>query len=215
MYKAGVGLSDTTHHTGNYCIKFSPASGALFSTSPLTWTQSIPTENIQGKTMSIGVWINIPNAAFWAGTYNMPKLTVNYDNGTFITSDDVNQAACLKQTGWQYIQVSFTPATTYTQLIVSVTGMTDAITANGYFYAADMSVLYPAGHNIALGAMNSWANGEPLMPTISTTISAADMWAVSPTSFGSNTVGMLVKQDDLKLDDVETKVTAITSPLPW
>jgi hypothetical protein len=159
----------------------------------LVWEQKVPTENIQNKTMSVGVWVNLANSAYWAGTHQMPRLTVNYDNGTLVTAN------ATQTTGWQYIQVSFTPTTTYGQLTVSVSGKTDTATAgNRVFYIADMSVLYPAGHTIALGAMNTWANALPVMPSISTSVSAADVWAADPTKFGSATVGK--KVNDIKND---------------
>jgi hypothetical protein len=125
----------------------------------------------------------------------MPRLTVNYDNGTTVYGE------AAQVTGWQYVFVSFTPTTTYGELTVTVSGKTDASAANAVFYIADMSVLYPAGHTLALGAMNTWSSGFPTSPSISTSVSAADVWAADPTEFGSNTVGETVVKAEKKADD--------------
>lgn len=180
LYRAGNGLADTTKRVGDYCLKFVPYSTA---TAVLDWKQSVPTEDIQNQSMMVGVWINIANSAYWAGSHQMPRLSVNYDNGTTVFSE------ATQTTGWQLVFVPFTPTTTYGQLTVTVSGRTVASTANAGFYVADMSVLYPAGHTLNLGSMNTWANALPVMPSISTTVSAADVWAADPTQFGANTVG--------------------------
>jgi hypothetical protein len=49
-----------------------------------------------------------------------------------------------------------------------------------------------------MGKFNTWSSSLPTMPSISTTISASDVWAVDPASFGASTVGDRVnkiKQD--------------------
>lgn len=116
-------------------------------------------------------------------TMQMPRLTVNYDNGTLAYKD------ALLTTDWQFVSVPFTPLTTYGELTVSVSGQSQAPAAKAAFYVAEMSVLYPAGHNIAMGKMNTWSSSLPTMPSISTTISAGDVWAVDPSQFGASTVG--------------------------
>ena len=195
IYKCGVGLSDTTKHTGNYCMKFSPFQNW---SDALTWTQKVPTENIQNKTMMVGVWVNIANSAYWAGSNQMPRLTVNYDNGTIV------YAEAAQATGWQFIFVPFTPQTTYGEITVSVSGKTSASTANGIFYVADMSVLYPAGHKIELGAMNTWAGGEPVTPSISTVANAADVMSLSPDLIGAGTIGQVIKTIDVTTNKIQS-----------
>lgn len=180
IYKAGNGLSDTTKHVGNFCMKFSPYN---FAVSNLTWEQLIPTENIQNKDMMVGVWVNISNSGYWGVSNQMPRLTVNYDNGT------IAYAEAAQVTGWQFLFVPITPLTTYGQIKVTVSGRSIATAPNNVFYVADMSVLYPAGHTLALGSMNTWASALPVMPSISTSVSAADVWAADPTQFGASTVG--------------------------
>jgi hypothetical protein len=198
MYKCGTGLSDTTKHNETYSLKLVPKANILNSgiplQIPLKWTQKIPTENIQNKDMMVGIWIKIANSAYWTtgGTYQMPRITVNYDNGTYAYGE------AAQTTDWQFVFVPFTPLTTYGEIEISISGQTQAATANAAFYAAEMSVLYPAGHNIAMGKFNTWSSSLPTMPSISTTISASDVWAVDPASFGASTVGDKVnkiKQD--------------------
>ena len=190
LFKSGVGLSDTTTHNNDYCLKCVPSAPPAFSyrSSPLAletlkWSQSVPTENIQGLDMAVGIWIKMDNANYWAGTHQMPRINVNYDNGTVV------YAEALQNTDWQFVYISFQPATTYGEIIITVDGKTDAGVANSIFYVAEMSVLYPAGHNIEMGKMNTWSNSLPTVPSISTTISASDVWAVDPTQFGAATVG--------------------------
>jgi len=183
--KTGTGLSDTTAHTaGGFAMRFQPTS----STSNLTWTFKVPTGNIQNRTMMVGVWVNVSSATYYAGTHQMPRLNVNYDNGTTVYS----QAA--QQTGWQYLFVSFTPTTTYGQLTVSISGRTDATGSNAYFYIDDFSILYPAGYQLNLGAMDLWANALPITPPIATNLSALDVWSASNAiSYGSSTMGDTVR----------------------
>lgn len=183
--KTGTGLSDTTVHTaGGFAMRFQPTS----STSNLTWTFKVPTGNIQNRTMMVGVWVNVSSATYYAGTHQMPRLNVNYDNGTTAYF----QAA--QQTGWQYLFVSFTPTTTYGQLTVSISGRTDATGSNAYFYIDDFSILYPAGYQLNLGAMDLWANALPITPPIATNLSALDVWsAANTTDYGTNTMGNTVK----------------------
>jgi hypothetical protein len=186
LYKAGVGLSDTTHHTSDYCFKFVPTynnTDPNFVPGPIEWEQKIPTENIQNKNMAVGLWVKLSNSAYWAGTHQMPRLTINYDDGSIV------YAEAGQVTDWQYIQAPFTPLTTYGEITVTVSGKSDAGVTNSPFYVAEMSVLYPAGHKIEMGLMNTWSSASPTKPSISTVASASDVWAVDPTSFGASTVG--------------------------
>lgn len=191
LYKCGTGLSDTTNHNEDYCLKFVPKAPQplvqppISYVAPLAWTQKIPTENIQNKDMMVGIWIKIDSASYWAGAsadIQMPRITVNYDNGTLAYGE------AAQTTDWQFVFTPFTPLTTYGEITVTVNGKTDAVVANASFYVAEMSVLYPAGHNIAMGKFNTWSSSLPTMPSISTTISAGDVWAVDPSFFGAGTV---------------------------
>lgn len=188
MYKCGDGLSDTTKHVQTYSLKFvskADVGGTVPAQTPIYWKQKIPTENIQNKDMMVGVWMKIASSDFWttAGTSQMPRLIVNYDNGTTAYGE------AAQTTDWQFVFVPFTPLTTYGEIEVTISGQSQAALANAAFYVAEMSVLYPAGHNIEMGKFNTWSSSLPTMPSISTTISAGDVWAVDPASFGANTVG--------------------------
>jgi hypothetical protein len=182
---SGTGATLTTVHTaGGYAICLQPTN----STMPYDWTFTVPTGNIQNKTMMVGCWVKINSANYYSVTYQMPRLNINYDNGTI--------AYCQAATGtdWQYLAVPFTPLTTYGQITVSVTGATDQLTTSAYVYVDDFSILYPAGYQLNLGTLDLWANALPVSPPISTNLSALDVWtAASAISYGSGTMGEVLK----------------------
>lgn len=184
IVRTGTSLTDTTVHTaGGFGVRFQPTS----STSRLEWEQTIPTGNIQTKTMMVGVWCKINNAAYWAGTHQMPRLTIDYDNGT------TAYAEAAQSTDWQLLFVPITPTTTYGQITATLSGMTDATTTNAYIYFDDYSVLFPAGVQLNLGSLDLWAGGLPIVPTIATNISAQDVWTVATSTLtGSGTIGKLM-----------------------
>ena len=76
--------------------------------------------------MTVSLWVKINNAAYYAGTHTKPTLTINYDNGTTITS------VATASTSWQLLACTFTPATGYGQIEMKVTGATDATGTNRY-----------------------------------------------------------------------------------
>jgi len=186
IQRCGDGLTDTTVHTsgsGKYSLRMESYS----STNQMTWEQIIPTGNIQNMNMEIGVWVKLNNSAYWAGTHELPRLTINYDNGTTVYC----QAA--ESTEWQYLPVPFTPLTTYGSVTATLSTMTDATSTNRYVYFDDWSVLYPAGYIMDSSGMDGWANAEPVMPTISTLFSALDVWsAQTSTLTGTGTIGKFV-----------------------
>jgi hypothetical protein len=185
--RTGTGLADTTVHTsGGFAMRMESIS----STNLLEWVQNVPTGNIQNKDMSVGVWCKLNSANYYAGTCQMPRLTVTYDDGTVV------YAEAAQSTDWQYLQVPFRPLTTAGQITVSLNTKTSATTTDAYVYWDDMSILYPAGSTLALGSLDLWNSGYPVMPTISTLASAQDVWAVDPTNFGSGTVGSKVNTID-------------------
>jgi hypothetical protein len=188
---SGPGLTLTTVHTAlGYAICLQPTN----ATMPYDWTFIVPTGNIQNKTMMVGCWVKINSANYYSVTYQMPRLTINYDNGTI--------AYCQAATGtdWQYLAVPFTPLTTYGQITVSVTGATDQLTTSAYFYVDDFSILYPAGYQLNLGTLDLWANALPVSPPISTNLSALDVW----TALGSMDYGVGTMGEILKLNQVRT-----------
>lgn len=173
--KTGSGLSDTTVRTsgsGKYALRLKPSS----STDLLQWPVSvskrtIPTGNIQNLTMTVSVWVYINNAAYYAGTHTKPTLKVKYDNATTVSA-----VATATAGSWQQLAVSFTPATTFSQIETWIEGKTDASGTNAYFYLDDMSINYPAGASISLGGLDLWANAEPVWPPIATNPSITSVW---------------------------------------
>ena len=167
IYRTGTGLADTTVRTaGGYALKFDSRNGSDL----MTWKQTIPTGNIQNKTMTVSLWVKLNNSAYWAGTHTKPTLTIDYDNGTTITS------VATASTNWQQLACTFTPTTTYGQIEMKVTGATDATGTNRYFYVDDVNVAYPAGVAIDLGNLDLWAEGLPVAPAIATVPSLAGVW---------------------------------------
>src|SRR5690606_38795617 len=117
---------------GGFAMRFEPT--ITTGLTPMHWDQNIPTGNIQNKTMTISVWVKINNAAYYAGTHTKPTLTIDYDNGTTLSS------VATTGTDWQQLAVTFTPANTYGQIEMKVTGATDATGTNSYFYVDDVNV---------------------------------------------------------------------------
>lgn len=189
MYSTGDGLTDTTVHTsgtGKYALRFESTS----SSSNLEWSFTVPTGNIQSKTMTVAVWCKINNANYYSGTYQLPRLTVNYDNGTTAYC----QAAT--STAWQQLFVTFAPTTTYGQITVTLSGRTDQTTTNAYVYFDDLGLLYPANNALDLGGMDNWAEALPVTPPVAIPLSAytvsAAVWEELKTSH--TTSGSMGKQ---------------------
>lgn len=190
LISCGSGLTDTTAHTsgtGKFCIRLEPVvSTSQFAFPFLPSQRMVPTGNILGKTMMVGVWVKINSADYYSATYEKPRLYVKYDNGT------TTYAEAALSTDWQYLSLSITPTTGYGQIEVWVTTKTDQTGASAYVYFDDFSILYPAGEALSLGGMDLLVEGLPVWPPISTSVSALDVWAASPSSFGANTIGAKV-----------------------
>ncbi len=186
--RCGTGLADTTVHTtgvDKFSLRFQPTT----STDLFYWDQKIPTGNIQNLTTAVSIWVKINNAAYYAGTHQNPRLSIDFDNGT------VAYAEAADNTDWQLLTVSFSPTTTYGQIIATVSGLTDATGSNAYFYADDVSVFLPPGVQLDLGGMDLWANALPITPSISTNVTATDVWNVPTANLTSpSTTGTKLKK---------------------
>ena len=184
--RCGVNLADATVHTDSgYSLRMQ----AIQTDSPFTFSQDIPTGNIQGKDMVITVWVKINSATYWAGTHQNPRLVVEYDNGANTAYTEATET-----TDWQMLTLPFTPATDYGKIKVYFSVMTDALNSDAYVYFDDMSSLYPSGVTMNLGSMDVWTDGLPMTPMISTSIAAADVWSMPISALtGAGTVGKKVK----------------------
>lgn len=184
IQRTAAGLTDTTvRTTGGSCLRFESNN----TITRLEWMQHVPTGDIQNKSMTVGVWCKINHANYYAGTKEMPRLTLVYDNGT------KTYVEATATTDWQFLSMSFTPTTTYPDIILTLSAMTDATSTDAYVYFTDFAVLYPAGHQLKLGEMAYFADGEPLKPTIATNLSPADVWAVNTSGLtGDGTIGKFV-----------------------
>ena len=165
LLRTGDGLTDTTVRTsgtGKFALRFEPTS----STDNLTWDFTVPTGNIQNLTMTVFMWCKINSATYYAGTHQLPRLNIDYDNGT------TAYAQAAESTDWQLLYVPFTPTTTYGQITVTVSGRTDATTTNAYFYIDDFGVSYPPNVALDLGGLDNWSSGLPVVPPIALPLSA-------------------------------------------
>jgi len=196
--RTGTGLADTTVRTaGGFAMRFEPT----YSPNLMHWEQNIPTGNIQNKTMTVSLWVKLNNSAYWAGTHTKPTLTIDYDNGTTITS--VAQG----NTNWQQLACTFTPTTGYGQIEMKVTGATDATGTDRYFYVDDVNVAYPAGVAIDLGNLDLWAEGLPVAPAIATMPSLGGVWD-EPLSAHTiaGTMGKILADTEANSDVTQAKV---------
>jgi hypothetical protein len=182
----GTGLDDTTVKTaGGYALRLEPISGD----TRIEWTQLVPTGNIQGKTMVVGIWCKINSADYYSGTHGLPKLTVKYDGSTSLVSE------ATASTDWQYLSVAITPTTTSGQIEVTCSARTDQTGSSAYVYFDDISILYPAGYQLDLGSMDIWSKGLPVSPTIATNLSALSVWAsLDSINYGTGSLGEKLKK---------------------
>lgn len=185
QFSTGTGLIDTTCKTaGGYALRFQSTS----SVNRLEWTFTIPTGNIQNKTMMVGVWCKINSATYYAGTHQKPRLTIDYDNGTVVYVE------ATATTGWQFLSLPFAPTTTYGQITVTVSTMTDATGSDAYVYFDDFKTLFPAESPLDTQSLDLWANGLPVTPPLATVLSANDVWAASAgIDYGTGTIGDKIK----------------------
>lgn len=185
--RCGTGLADTTVRTaGGYSLRFEVTS----ATDQLAWTQQFPTGDIQNKTMTVSCWVKINSAAFYAGTYTAPTLSITYDNGL-----TTQTATATNSTSWQRLAVSFTPTTSFGQIDVAIYGATDATSTDSYFYLDDMDMAFPAGTSLNLGGLDLWVDALPVTPTIATVPSTGSVWDVPTSSLTtSGSVGVFVKK---------------------
>jgi hypothetical protein len=181
IVRTGSGLGDTTRKTGLYAIRFESNN----NTESLEWIQNLPTGNIQGKPMTIGIWVYISSSNYWASGHTMPRITIFYDNQTLIYGEAAQVAGA-----WQWVQATFTPSTTYGQITVTFSTKTEATSTNAYVYFADFSGPLPQGSELNLGEFNLWADAFPVSPlSFSTLINASDVWSANLNNFGNNTAG--------------------------
>lgn len=181
--RCGTGLPDTTVHTdGGFSLRMEALN------EPLLFEQYVPTGDITGKTMTVAVWVKLNSSNYWAGTNVMPRLTVDYDDGS------IAYAEAGQTTDWQLLIVPITPITSYGRIKITLSIETDQSGSDAYVYWDDMSVLYPAGVQVSLGSFDIWANAEPITPSISTNLSPADVWNVQTSGLtGAGTTGKKLK----------------------
>lgn len=197
-------LSDTVVHTaGGSAVRFTPLSAS--GTDLGEWIEIIPTGDISNKTMVFGVWVCINHSNYWAGVHQMPRMTATYDGTStaYVEAARVSRDQFVNpQDAWQFMVLPVTPTTNAGSITITLSGMTDATTTDRYIYWDDRSNLYPQGYSVNFGLLDDWSLGLPVTPTISTGFNELGVWS-SPTTvdYGTNTMGQLVKQTEVKVDD--------------
>lgn len=177
--RCGSGLTDSTTYSANlYSWRLQPTNQPELES--FSYKQIIGDQ--QNRDMIVYMWVKLNSANYWAGTNRLPRLTVDYDNGTEIYT------AAAQVTTWQILSVLFQPVTAYPKITITFDGYTDAVGTNSYFYLGQIGVMLPAGRTVDPGALNYWADAKP-MTGLATSISAADVWAMSPAAFGAGTIG--------------------------
>lgn len=201
----GDGLSDTTVHTagsGKFALRFEmvrkPTSG---NTTPFDYSFEIPTGNIQNKSMTVGVWCKINSANYYSGTFQLPRLTISYDDGA-----STAYAQASTSTDWQLIFITFTPTTTFGKLSADLSTYTDQISLDSYVYWDDFLVLYPSNTTLDLGGLDLWSNALPITPPIASPISAytvsAAVWEELKSSHTTaGTMGKALQNTEQLADD--------------
>lgn len=158
--RCGDGLDDTTVRTsgsGKYSIRFQPIRYG----SPLTWKFNVPTGNIQGQSITLGVWVKINSSNYYSGNHLLPLLTVNYDNNQYVVTGQTSA-----QTEWQYISTTFIPSTTFSSVNVTLTADTDQLGSDAYVYWDDFVVDYPEDASVNLSSFDMWYDASPITPPV-------------------------------------------------
>lgn len=192
---SGSGLSDTTvYGSGTYAFYLQPLSSTNLTTwSKQTSLSSVPTGSIQNKDLSVICWVKINSANYYAGTHQMPRLTVTYDDGV---SSVYAEAA--RVTDWQRLEVPVTPTTTFGQIDLTFSAMTDATSTDANVYFANVSVLNPKGTTVDTGDISLWSDALPITPFFATSLSAKDAgeatWITDLTQYTSGQAGHWVRR---------------------
>jgi hypothetical protein len=190
-----VGLSFGAASVGEYGMRFEPDDDGA-GTELLAWTQSFPTGDIQNKVMQVITRIEINSASYWGGTHTNPTLRVKYDNSTEVT------AVATDTTNTQLLAVTFTPLTTFGQIVITMEMATDASGSDAYVYVGSMVPNLPDGVAVDTTQLAQWANAMPVLPSIATIRNPTNLWdelIVNHDIDGS--FGELVQEADAK-DDI-------------
>jgi len=189
LVRTGDWLADTTTHTAG-ANKFAIRLEPLLTNTPLKLSSDTPTGDIMGKQLILGVWCKINSADYYSWTYQMPRLTVSYDDW-----ESTVYVEATKTTERQYLFISVTPATSFGQVSVYLGADTDQASANAYVYFDDFSTFYPPWVQLNLGWMDLFAKWLPISPYIATNINVSDI-RTYPTSAITVTgsIGVLIKK---------------------
>lgn len=159
--RTGYGLADTKVWSGTafaaaiagqFAMRYESSSAV----NALSNSWEYKTGNIQNLTTTVAVRLKINSANYYSGTYVLPKLTVNFDNGTSIS------VTAVATTADQQLLVAFTPLTTFGKYTITLTTQTDQTGSNAYVYWGEVLPSRPNGIFVDTTKFGSWASALPL-----------------------------------------------------
>jgi hypothetical protein len=209
LERCGVNLADTTAYPGDsFSMRLENTNGA--SGNALIWVpKPRPIGNQILSDLQVIGWVRIDKEAYWAGTHQMPRLYVDYDNGTEVYGEAAQLAADtpgITNSGWQKISVPFTPTTSFGSVGMEVKVLTDAaVAADRYVYWGHYSVLDGAGKTVNTGLLDIWSNGTPTTPFFATVPPPADVAEAvlsnDGLSFADDSIAGQIRRIDINVTD--------------
>ncbi len=168
IVSTGTGLADTESRTDGAGMK-AWRMEPLRTDLPVEMILTIPI-GVANEPISISVFVNIAAAAYYAGTYDAPSMTIA---GLGMTGDALTDLATAA-TGWQLLVVSGTP-TDVGQITLTLSMETDASGSDAYVYWDDMYVSYKTP--VDLGTLDHTYKALPISPPTSSVMTAQNVWA--------------------------------------
>jgi hypothetical protein len=179
-------LADPIEHTaGGLAWRFEPLS----STNRFEYTFDLSIPNLVGKEISIAIYCRIAKEAYWAGTYQFPRLSYSTDNGAstgYISAAQIaSDTAGITNDGWQMLSLPVIATTDSGVLTITLSGMTDATTTNSYVYWDDWT-----GGSLVNTSMDKFYKALPVPPAYSFLIDVSTFWdSLTSAHKGAGTFG--------------------------
>jgi hypothetical protein len=188
--KCGFGLVDTiTYITGGYSLRSLSEKSTIRNVRQF----EMPIGNRQGLATTFGLMCYIGNANYYAGVHEMPRLVVEFDNGT----ETYGEAGEIVG-DWQPVTAKFIPTTSFASVKIKLTTMTDALGADAYVYWG----AWDKGGYMVNTDMEYWAKGFPVDPAFAFNVNAGHFLGASAgVNYGSGSIGEIIKaiQDYLEM----------------
>lgn len=180
--RCGSGLADTKVFTvGGYPVRLKSTTSTC---NREIIYDDIVTPDLTGKAITVGLKCEIANAAYWAGTHEMPRITVEYDDGSVV----YGEAAQL--TTRQYIHATFIPTTAAGKIKITLSTRTDATSTNAYVYFGDWSGGFLVNTDFA-----TYSRALPTPPAYSFNVNAATFWDAAKSAMtASGSMGKFIRE---------------------